>query len=926
MDDRPATSSARPAELTDQERHQILVEWNETQVPYPADRCIHELFAAQVARSPDAVAVVFKDEQLTYAELNAHAEGLATQLRGLGIGPDVLVGLYLERSLAMVVGVLGILKAGGAYLPMDPKYPQERVAFMLADAQPRVILTQAGLRPDLPASCADVILLDDPAQFASAAAPPVSEKLQVQAGHLAYVIYTSGSTGKPKGVSIEHRNAVNFIHWGREVFSPAELAGVLAGTSICFDLSVFELFVTLSSGGKVILVESVLVLPQLPARDQVTLINTVPSAMAELVKMGGLPANVRVVNLAGEPLPTVLVDKIYAAKDAIKVNDLYGPSETTTYSTYTLRQRGVKPTIGRPIANTTVYLLDERLEPVPVGAAGELYIGGAGVAREYLNRPELTAEKFIADPFSSVPGARLYRTGDLARYQADGAIEYLGRLDQQVKIRGFRIELGEIEAVLGRHPQVQASVVVAREDASGGKFLAAYLVGHGGKAPAVPELREYLLKQLPEYMVPAAYVNLEKLPLTPNGKIDRKSLPAPAAQPRQAGTRYVAPTTATQKAVAKIWSELLGVEQIGINDDFFALGGHSLQAVKLMLAVEKSTGQWLELSTFLLKPTLAEMCAALHARRAGNEIETVIAIRPTGTRLPLFCLYNITGDVDIYFNLAEALGEDQPVIGIRSPALEDVSRLPASIEAAAAEVVRCIRQVQPHGAPALVGYSWAGLLAFEVARQLEQAEGVHCFTALIGPDAPMRPTNPVSRAVHFGRHFPAWLGRLIRERESRAQRLRRWREMARSTQQSMTEVNLTIPGWADTPVSRHLLGLIKHYQPASKCEMAVDVFRERDETQLRAHPLQAWQAGHLPDAGWNRWTTKPNYIHWVPGDHWTIITFPAVTTLAQAIRAAMDRHLAASKTLATRSLLSMIYPASVSGFFQRLTDWVTAAL
>lgn len=903
------------------------MEWNQTRKEYPDDQCVHQLFEAQVERSPDAVALIFAGEQLTYRQLDARANRVAERLRGLEVRPEVLVGVYMERSVEMVVGLLGIMKAGGAYVPMDPKYPRERVAFMLADAQPQVILTQASLRQELPAHRAAVVLLDDPSEAAEAVtAEPDLENQRPQPGNLAYVIYTSGSTGKPKGVAIEHRNAVNFIHWGREVFSDAEMAGVLAGTSICFDLSVFELFVTLSRGGKVILAESVLQLPQLAARDQVTLINTVPSAMTELLNIGGVPENVQVVNLAGEPLATALVDKIYAVKNVKKVNDLYGPSETTTYSTYTLRHCGLKPTIGRPIANTTVYLLDGDLAPVPVGAAGELYIGGAGVARGYLHRLDLTAEKFIADPFSSVPGARLYRTGDLARYQVDGMIEYLGRMDQQVKLRGFRIELGEIETVLGRHPQVQESVVVAREDADGGKYLAAYLVARGEMTPVVTELREHLLKHLPEYMVPAAYVNLARLPLTPNGKIDRKALPAPTGRRLESGVEFVAPQTPTELALAKIWSELLGVERIGLHDDFFTLGGHSLLAVKLMLQVEKSTGHWLEISTFLLKPTLAGLCESLCQRRESNEVETVVAIRKTGTRPPLFCLYNITGDVDIYFNLAEALGEDQPVIGIRSPALEDASRLPASIEAAAAEVVHCIRKVQPHGAPALVGYSWAGLLAFEVARQLQEAEGVHCFTALIGPDAPMRPTNPVSRVMHFGRHFPAWFWRLIQEREHRAHRLRRWREMARSTQQTVAEVNLTIPGWADTPVSRHLMGLIKHYRPAAKYALAVDVFRERDEKELRAHPLKAWQSAHLPDGGWNRWTARPNHIHWVPGDHWTIITLPAVTSLAQAIRKAMDRHPETGKSPAARGVLPMLLPASISCLFHRLADWATIPL
>jgi amino acid adenylation domain-containing protein len=423
------------------ERRQVLVEWNETALDYPRERCMHELFEEQAARTPDAEALVFGARRLTYRELNAQANALAARLRGCGVGPESLVGICLPRSVEMVVGMLATLKAGGAYVPLDPAYPADRLGFILEDAEAPVLLTEQRLAAELGAAAPHVICLDSEWGSVIAAGRDDNPVSGVTAENLAYVIYTSGSTGRPKGVAITHRNAGALIHWAAGVFTPAELSGVLASTSICFDLSVFELFVTLSRGGKVILAENALHLPALPAANEVTLVNTVPSAMAELVRMGGVPASVRTVNLAGEPLQTRLVNEIYRQPTIERVYDLYGPSEDTTYSTFALRVAEKPATIGRPIANTQAYLLDAHLHPVPVGAIGQLYLGGDGLARGYLRRPELTAEKWIPNPFSRDPrdaGARLYNTGDLARYLPDGNLEFLGRKDHQVKIHGFR--------------------------------------------------------------------------------------------------------------------------------------------------------------------------------------------------------------------------------------------------------------------------------------------------------------------------------------------------------------------------------------------------------------------------------------------------------------------------------------------------------
>src|SRR2546427_15370 len=468
--------------LAEMEKHQLLVEWNDTKKDYPKNKCIHQLFEAQVERSPDSVAAVFANQQLTYRELNSNANQLAHYLRKLGVGPEILVGVCVERSLDMIVGLLGILKAGGAYVPLDPAYPKERLAFVLQDAQVSVLLTQQRLLATFPTPYGTQVLCLDTDWAQVAHQIDTNPDNRTTSKNLAYVIYTSGSAGKPKGVAIEHFSAATFLLWAHSVFTKEELTGVLASTSICFDLSVFELFAPLTCGGKIILAENALALPGLSAASEVTLINTVPSAMAELVRLNGIPPSVRTVNLAGEALSTSLVQQIYETTSAKRVYDLYGPSEDTTYSTYALRTPHGPKTIGRPISNARVYVLDGHMNPVPIGIPGQLYIGGDGLARGYFNRPDLTAEKFIPDPFSGSPGARLYNTGDLARYLPDGNIEFIGRVDNQVKLRGFRIELGEIESVLVQHPEVQAAAAIVREDTPGAKRLVAYIVPEKAEA------------------------------------------------------------------------------------------------------------------------------------------------------------------------------------------------------------------------------------------------------------------------------------------------------------------------------------------------------------------------------------------------------------------------------------------------------------
>ncbi|NVI98247.1 amino acid adenylation domain-containing protein [Myxococcus sp. AM009] len=564
--------------LPEAQREQLLRHWNATTRPYPEDACLHHLVAAQAARTPEGIALVCGAERLTYARLMARVRTLAARLRRHGVGPEVRVGVFSLRTADLVVGLLAVLEAGGAYVPLDPNYPRQRLDFIVRDAEMPVLLTQRALASRLSPHGARLLFLEEPDTQEGSLPTPAP----VQPEQLAYVLYTSGSTGQPKGVAISHRSAATFVQWAGETFSTEELTGVLAATSICFDLSVFELFVPLSHGGRVILADTALHLLELPAASEVTLINTVPSAITELLNASGIPSSVRTINLAGEPLTSDLVARLYAETPAARVMNLYGPSETTTYSTYTpLPAQAVEPvSIGRPVANTQVYVLDRHLAPVPVGVRGELFIGGAGVARGYLGRPRMTAERFLPDPFRETPGARMYRTGDIVRYRAEGSLEFLGRADHQVKVRGFRIEFEEIETALRNHPAVREAVVVARGTGAE-RQLVAYVVLAAHGESLVPELREHLRGRLPDYMVPGVFVVMEVLPLTPNGKVDRAALPEPRASSLAPGQDYLAPRDELEARIAAIWEGLLRRERVGVHDSFFDLGGNSLLATRL---------------------------------------------------------------------------------------------------------------------------------------------------------------------------------------------------------------------------------------------------------------------------------------------------------------------------------------------------------
>ncbi|HYW19656.1 MAG TPA: amino acid adenylation domain-containing protein [Nodularia sp. (in: cyanobacteria)] len=603
--------------LTEHEQHQLLIEWNNTKTEYPQDKCIHQLFEEQVQQTPDAVAVAFKDQSLTYRELNSRANQLAHYLQKLGVEPEKLVGLCLERSIDMVVGLLGILKAGGAYVPIDPTYPQERLAFMLSDSQVSVLLTQKRLIERLPQHHGSVVCLDT--DWEKIAHEPQDDCVStVEPENLVYIIYTSGSTGRPKGTLIIHQGLVNYLSWCTKTYAVAEGSGAPVNSSIGFDATITSLFSPLLVGQKVLLLpeqgEIDALNSELCSHNNFSLVKITPAhldILSQLLPTEQLENQTRALIIGGEALSANHISFWRNHAPNTRLINEYGPTETVVgccvyeVNNQTPLSGGIP--IGRPIANTQLYILDQHLQPVPIGVIGELYIGGAGLAKGYLNRPELTREKFINSPFDSEK--RLYKTGDLARYRYDGNIEYLGRIDHQVKIRGFRIELEEIEAALAQHPEVRETVVILREDIANERRLAAYIVPNQKAVISVNELRDFLKEKLPEYMVPAAFVMLEALPLTPNGKVELHALPAPASPDLAAN--YQAPQSEVEKSIAKVWKQVLKLEKVGINDNFFDLGGHSLLVVEVNNKLRKILQRDLSIVDIFQNPTIKSLAEHL---------------------------------------------------------------------------------------------------------------------------------------------------------------------------------------------------------------------------------------------------------------------------------------------------------------------------
>jgi amino acid adenylation domain-containing protein len=715
---------------TDEERTRLLDEWNQTAAPYPR-ACLHELAQEQARRTPGRVAIECGSERLTYGELDARSSQLANYLVSRGVGPEILVGICVERSPEMLVGLFGILKAGGAYVPIDPAYPAERQAFMLESSEAPIVLTQERLIDRLPAGEFSITCLDRDLPAISRQ-PTDAPADNGDTEKLAYVIYTSGSTGKPKGVQIPHRALVNFLCAVRERPGLGADDVLVAVTTLSFDIAGLELYLPLLVGGQIVLARQettdARALAALMDSSGATVMQATPTTWRMLIDSGwkGRPG-LRAL-CGGEALPRSLSDALVDL--GIELWNMYGPTETTIWSTCKhVDSLGRSVTIGRPIANTTIYILDGHMQPVPVGVAGELWIGGDGLARGYRGRPDLTEERFVAHPFSDTPGARIYRTGDLARYQPDGEIEFLGRIDHQVKVRGFRIELGEIENTLTRHPAVSEAVVIARGRESTEAELAAYVVPTGVPVSG-NVLRRFATQTLPAYMVPSTVTMLDSFPLTPNGKIDRKALPEPDRE-RSSEEGLVAPRTEMERRLAEIWTRELGIEAIGVTDDFFDLGVTSVMAATLFAAIEHVLGRNLPLGAIFQAPTIESLAKMLEGGRAKSRWTSLVPIQPEGSQPAIFCIHGGAGTILHLAPLARRLGTDQPFYGLQSRGLYGGSTPLKTVEEMADHYLSEMRQVHEGGPWRLAGYCFGTIVAFELANRLvaagEQVELVAFF-------------------------------------------------------------------------------------------------------------------------------------------------------------------------------------------------------
>ena len=732
--------------LADAERQQLLVDWNNTAVAQSQkDLCLHPMIAEQARKNPDQVALICQGQQeeqrLSYGELERRSNQLAHQLRSLGVGPEVLVGLCVERSLEMVVGLLGILKAGGAYVPLDPSFPEARLAYMIADSGMGVLVTHRRLEQKLPVLPSSILHLDADWETIARQDTTNSKLPETRGENLAYVLYTSGSTGKPKGVAIPHAAVVNFLRSMQREPGFSSEDRLLAVTTLSFDIAGLELYLPLVTGGTTVIASrednyDPARLMERIQQSQCTVMQATPATWRALLEAGWEGSKELKLLCGGEALPGDLAQALLPR--CAELWNMYGPTETTIWSTIhrVTSVDGPVP-IGRPIANTQVFVLDGHRQLVPAGIVGELYIGGAGLARGYLARPDLTAERFVESPFE--PNARLYRTGDRARWLADGTLECLGRVDNQVKIRGFRIEPGEVEAALARHPAVGQCVVVAREDSHGNKILAAYLEPQPGQpAPQVSDLRTHLADDLPAYMVPSAFVILDKLPLTPNGKIDRNALPAPNQEPIEVSGEVTPPRDAIEQTLVRIWSRILHVRSIGIHDNFFDLGGHSLLAVRIVAEIEGLVKKRLPLATFLQAPTIADLADVLRKEDWKPSWSSLTPIRAGGSKQPLFLMHSHGGNVLEYYPLAKHLEADQPVYALQAHGLDGHILKDQSFEEMVAAHIAELRSLQPEGPYFLGGYCLGGLLALEAAHQLSAAGEEVALVVLIQT---MHPTN-----------------------------------------------------------------------------------------------------------------------------------------------------------------------------------------
>ncbi|HET6178196.1 MAG TPA: amino acid adenylation domain-containing protein [Candidatus Sulfotelmatobacter sp.] len=862
--------------LTASEKAQ-LAEWNRTETEYPSDKCIHQLVEAQAARTPAAIAVQQEKRALTYSELNARANQLAHYLRKRGVGSDVPVGICLPSSPEMMIALLGVLKAGAACVPLDPKYPQERLTYMTEDAKVPVLIADSRTAENFPGATAEVVnLVQDWAKIGLES----SENLRVEMTpeNLAYLIYTSGSTGKPRGVELTHRGLVNHNTATVRLYGLRAEDCVLQFSSISFDIAVEEIFPAWISGARLVLKTEDMPLTAgeflrwIRAR-KISVLDLPTAYWHELVHQlseahQALPEKLRLVIVGGEKASSVsLAAWRKLVGDRVRWVNTYGPTEASVIATAyepTSEFPSLLP-IGRPIANTQIHILNAGLQQQPVGIRGELHIGGKGVARGYLNRAEMTAAKFIADPFTA-GNALLYKTGDMARYLPDGNIEFLGRTDDQVKVRGFRVELGEIEALLGQCPGIDMAVVAAREDARGEKALVAYFVPTKEPSPTGNELRSFLQERLPEHMLPSSFVKLDTMPLTPNGKVDRRALPEPSAADSAAEESLTAPKDALESQLVTIWQSILGKHPIGVRQSFFDLGGHSLLAVRLMHRLEQVFGKKMPITTLFQAPTIEHMAELLRTKGWAPSWSSLVPIQPLGSKPPLFLAHGAGGTVIIYRDLARHLGPDQPVYGLQAQGLDGSQTCLSRVEDMASHYLKAIRTIQPEGPYFLGGLSFGGTVAFEMARQL-RAQGEEVALLALFDTFPGKYEAATSLLLKLGR-MPA-RDQLDYIQRKTGQYARNWKR----------RIDRMFLPQALKNVRRGIQIAGEHYSP-HPYPGDVTLFRA-SEKSLRGARDSA--------AGWNGLAAGKLEIFEIPGGHVSILSEPQVQVLAGHLATCIEK-------------------------------------
>lgn len=885
------------------EQQRILTEWNDTRADLPIEPIVHRLIEDRVRRSPDAPAVIAGHRRLTYRQLNERANRLAHYLRKRGVGPEILVGVCTGRSFETAVALLGILKAGGAYVPLDPAYPKDRLAFMLEDARVSVLLTEDEHRARLPDDTAEVVCLDaDWSQIARESAE--NPTVPVAPDHPVYVIYTSGSTGRPRGALVTHRSLVNHNLAAQKAYAIGSNDRVLQFSSLSFDIAVEEMFPSWVSGAAVVLRPPELPMSGAPflrwlGENGITVLDLPTAVWHEWVHDLStldepLPELLRLVIVGGEKAqPTAFAAWRRVVGNRVRWLNTYGPTEATVIAT--LYEPGphaenadgtMDLPIGRPIANAQTYILDAALQPVPVGAAGELYLGGIGLARGYLGQPRLTAERFIPDPFGPTPGGRLYRTGDLARYRADGNIEFLGRADHQVKVRGFRVEPGEIEAELCRHPNVRDAAVVARETAGEVRLLA-YVVANG-EPLSTRGVQDHLRDTLPEYMIPADVVFMAALPKTPNGKLDRRALPDPNPAQSTAGRETIGPRDPVEAQLVMLWESVLGVRPIGVRDNFFELGGHSLLAVRLFAQTARVFGRTLPLATMFRMPTVEQLAQFLRQGEAAYAWDTLIPLQPGGSRPPLFCVAAPTVNALGFVFLARHFDADQPVYGLQSQYGGKRRQVYTreEYEVLAADYITAMRKVQPYGPYYLAGTCEGAHIAFEMTRQLTEAGEMVGLLAML--DAwPLE--NSTNYFLHAYVHYYASRVRSVLSRGAREMLFlagrkskRLWRKLTGTLQprtgQPEPQPTEGWTGWLPaTPDWKDRLWPGKKFVPP-RIPGRITVFRVAQQAYWRVRDEQL---------GWRPWTESGVEVHLIPGRHSTILREPNVQVLVERLDACL---------------------------------------